>query len=325
MSVGHLLGKEGVSLVDSHAQEVVAFQNTLDFVDAQINQHTSNLGGFVTLKMMHEVVNCGSDLLLVVWVLVGNSLDDLEGLLEVGLLNGGGLLLLISLLHHWLLRSSDLLHRLSHVLTHWHVWLHVLSHWHVLLRSALRAIVLALVVAWLLTTVEVARALLSLVLTVTTLGALSLRAGSTSLMGLKMLGELMHNAGKAGKEVLLVNGVRPQLLLSVFLPPLTKPNFILGLFVLELSDLLNLVMVDDERTGLTCDLSVVELFLGSRGSIWFSEADETEEVFIFTCFLISFREESDALNFTKWREKFTNGLFSRFIRNVLDIQVASLL
>ena len=126
--------------------------------------------------------------MLVVWVLVGNSLDDLEGLLEVGLLNAGWLL--VSWLHHWgtthLLRSSDLLHRLSHVLTHWHVWLHVLSHWHVLLRSALRAIVLALVVVWLLTTVEVARALLSLVLAVTTLGALSLCAGSTSLLGKQM-------------------------------------------------------------------------------------------------------------------------------------------
>ena len=192
LSVGHLLGKEGVSLVDSHAQEVVALQNTLDFVDAQINQHTSNLGGFVTLKMMHKVVNCGSDLLLVVWVLVGNSLDDLEGLLEVGLLNAGWLL--VSWLHHWgthLLRSSDLLHRLSHVLTHRHVWLHVLSHWHVLLRSALRAIVLALVVVWFLTTIEVARALLSLVLTITTLRALSLCAGCTSLLGQQMLWKLL--------------------------------------------------------------------------------------------------------------------------------------
>ena len=323
MSVGHLLGKEGVSLVDSHAQEVVALQNTLDFVDAQINQHTSNLGGFVTLKMLHEVVNCGSNLLLVVWVLVGNSLDDLIGLQEVGLLNAGWLLL-VSWLHHWgTHRSSDLLHRLSHVLTHWHVWLHVLSHWHVILRSALRAIVLTWVVVWLLTTVEVARALLRLVLTVTTLGALSLCAGCTSLLVL-IWRECCHNAGKLAKEFLLVDGLTPRIL-SVFFSPLTKPNFVSGLFVLELSDLLNFVMVDDERAGLTCDWSVVELFLGSRGSIWLSKADETEEVFIFTCSLIIFREESDALNFTKWREKFTNGLFSRFFRNVLDIQVASLL
>ena len=92
---------------------------------------------------------------------------------------------------------------------------------------------------------------------------------------------------------------------------------------MDISYLLYLVMADAERAGLTCNLSVVELFLGSRGSIWLSEADETENVLIFTFFLITFREESDALNFTKWREEFTNGLFSRVLRNVLDVQVAS--
>ena len=142
-------------------------------------------------------------------------------------------------------------------------------------------------------------------------------------MGLKLFWELLHNAGKASKKILLVDGARP-LFLSVFLSPLTETNFVRGFFVLELSDLLNLVMVDDERAVLTCDLSVVELFLGSRGSIWLSEADETEEI-LFTCSLRIFREESDALNFTKWREDFTNGLFSRVIRNVLDVQVVSLL
>ena len=136
--------------------------------------------------------------------------------------------------------------------------------------------------------------------------------------------KLLQNAGKAGKEVLLVDSLRP-LLLSVFLSELTESKFVSRLFVLELSNLLNLVMVDAERSGLICDWSVVELFLGSRGSIWLSEAVESEEVLLFTIFTIIFREESDALNFTKWREEFTNGLFSRVLRNVLDVQVASLL
>ena len=122
----------------------------------------------------------------------------------------------------------------------------------------------------------------------------------------------------------MVDGLRPRLL-SVFLSPLPEPNFVEGLFILELSDLLNLVIGDAERAGLTCDWSVVKLFLGSRGSIWLSEADETVKVLIFTFCLINSRKKSDALNFTKWREKFANGLFSRVIRNVLDEQVASLL
>ena len=251
--------------------------------------------------------------------------------------------------------------RLSHVLTHWHIWLHLLAHWHVLLGSVLSAIVLALVVVWLLTTVKVSRALLNLVLTETTLGALVLWAGSTYLLGQKLLWEMLrHNAGKLAKDFLLLNGISPRILsvfiyllrqkmlwgllhnagklakefllfdgvsplfLGVFLSPLTEPNFFRGIFILDISYLLYLVMADAERAGLTCNLSVVELFLGSRGSIWLSEADETEEI-LFTCSLRIFREESDALNFTKWREDFTNGLFSRVIRNVLDVQVVSLL
>ena len=50
LSVGHLLGEEGVGLVDSHVQEVVALQNTLDFIDAQINPIAVILEAFPPLR-----------------------------------------------------------------------------------------------------------------------------------------------------------------------------------------------------------------------------------------------------------------------------------
>ena len=33
--------------------------------------------------MLYGFVDCSSDLLLIVWVLIGNSIDDLKGLIEV--------------------------------------------------------------------------------------------------------------------------------------------------------------------------------------------------------------------------------------------------
>jgi len=275
--------------------------------------------------MLHKVVNCGSDLLLVIWVLGGDSLEDWEGLREISLLDAGWLIrLLHRLLHYWgthLLWNSHLLNWLSDVLTH----LPVLAHWIVLLWSSLRATcAVSVLVIILLLTLEVGVALLALNLIVTLHGQ-RLWSGSTSLLAPKMGWELLQNAGKAGKEVLLVDSLRP-LLLSVLLSELTETNFVRGLFVLELSNLFNLVMVDHKWAGLACDLCVVELFLSSRGSIWFSEADEAEEILLFTFLsIILFREESYAFNFTKCREKITNAVFSRVLRNILDVQVASLL
>ena len=161
-----LLGEEGVSLVNSHAEEIVALQNHLDFVDAEIDKHTSNLWSLVTLQMLDKVVDCGTHLLLVVWVLGSHSLDDRDCLLKEGLLDTGWLSLGETWLStsHWL--SSHLTHWLSGHLTHWlssHLthWFALLSHWHVLgsALGAASAISGCLVVAWLL--VEVSLSLLS--------------------------------------------------------------------------------------------------------------------------------------------------------------------
>ena len=146
---------------------------------------------------------------------------DWEGLLQVYLLNTR--ILFVIWLQYWsnhLLRSCHLLQRLSHVLTHWHIWFHLLAHWHVLLGSDLSAIVFALVVVWLLTTVEVFRALLSLALTETTLGALVLWAGSTYLLVHEMGWDLLKNVGNFGKEIFLVDYVPRSLIVIISLEPL---------------------------------------------------------------------------------------------------------
>lgn len=63
-------------MVYSHAQEVVALKDQLDLLDVEVNQHASNLWSFITLKLIYEVVDCGTNLLLVVWVFCGDTLED---------------------------------------------------------------------------------------------------------------------------------------------------------------------------------------------------------------------------------------------------------
>ena len=109
----HQQGEEGVALIDFLAKDIVALQNFLDFLQAKFNQHRCNLRSLVTLKLLYEVVNCGSDLLFVHWVIFGYALDDLFSLLEVSLSN--------TVIH--LLGGFHLLHGLFHVLTHRHVLL----------------------------------------------------------------------------------------------------------------------------------------------------------------------------------------------------------
>jgi|688.fasta_scaffold175399_1 hypothetical protein len=152
--------------------------------------------------MLHKVVNCGSDLLLVIWILCGDSLEDWEGLREISLLDAGWLLirLLHRLLHYWathLLWTSNLLNWLSNVWTH----LPVLAYLIVLLWSSLKATVVASVlVIKLRLTLIVVLALLALDLIVTTLDGQRLWSGSTSLLLAPKMGwKLLQNAGKAGK------------------------------------------------------------------------------------------------------------------------------
>ena len=88
-------------------------------------------------------------------------------------------------------------------------------------------------------------------------------------------------------------------------------------FELEVSDLLDLVMVDDQ-TFAFIGLSVKGLF-GVGAGIWLLEADESESV-VSESFL-----ESDLLNLSEWLEEVGKLNFSPVSWEVLDVQVASLL
>jgi hypothetical protein len=95
---------------------------------------------------------------------------------------------------------------------------------------------------------------------------------------------------------------------------------------MELSNFLYLVIFNTKRADLPLDLSIVELFHSNRGITWLFKADETKAILLYTFFsVIFFREETNALNFTKWRKYLANNLFGPVLRNVLDVQVASLL
>jgi hypothetical protein len=340
--VSTILAEKGVGLVDSLDEEVVVLEDHLDLVDLQVDEHTGDLGGLVTLEGNNKLVDNGTDLVAVVWVLCGNTWEDWE--------SGGQVLVLDTLLAllasellttHWLAGHNLLLSAHWLLVWHWHV--HLLAHWslhHVAVRHATLA-VLAL---------HATHMLLSLTLhaaTIALLVALALEASTLLLLALwgTHLGELttaglpevswdlFQYAGEAKKELVLVDGLAP-LVLSVLHSKLTEANLVLGLLVLNLTDLLDLVVVDVEGTAL--DLHAGELLLGGGSCIWLLVADEAIEVLwlagllaVLVLDILSFLgsvlgEELDALDITVGLEDLTEGLLSRVLWDVLDVQVASL-
>jgi hypothetical protein len=109
-----------------------------------------------------------------------------------------------------------------------------------------------------------------------------------------------------------INSVTEVLLLEVL-----EISLIMELFVLSLSDFLDFVVVDVEL--LSIEGLLVEFILGLLSFLWVLEADEGIDSLAFL------GEELDVLDFSVLREEFFELLFSGSRREVLDIEIASLL
>jgi hypothetical protein len=64
-------------------QQVIILHVRVDLVDRKVNQHACNLGSLVSGETLHEGVNYGADVLLVVGILLDNSVQDWHGLREI--------------------------------------------------------------------------------------------------------------------------------------------------------------------------------------------------------------------------------------------------
>merc|ERR1711990_669821 len=94
-------------------------------------------------------------------------------------------------------------------------------------------------------------------------------------------------------------------------------SLVFGLFHLQLSDLLDLVVVDDKHLALT--VVILQVLLGLGGIGWLLVADEGEGI---ACSALL---ESDVLNLTVVLEEVGQILLGPLVGEVLYIQVASLL
>ena len=123
LSFTWLLGKELAGLVDTGLEEVVVLHDQLDVGDWQIDEHTSDLGSLWSDELVDELVQDGSDLVLVVGVLGDDGRQDLVAGHDESLVHGQLLLDLLLLLAQLLLLLLHGLH-LSLVRHHVHVLLH---------------------------------------------------------------------------------------------------------------------------------------------------------------------------------------------------------
>jgi hypothetical protein len=127
------------------------------------------------------------------------------------------------------------------------------------------------------------------------------------------LDQLLQNLGQewvTGKVI----QVESTSLLSLIL---LEVGLINGFFLLDLSDLLDLIMVDHE--SLTVIGLTMKGLLGSSSRVWGLEADEGKSITSFTLL------ESDLLDLSKLFEQVLDISLGPLTWEVLDVKVASLL
>ena len=235
--------------------------------------------------------------------------NNLGGLLVVSL--GLGIL---RLGHHGLLHvvgsgefdSGSLGHLLSSVLVH--VATHVVVHGASGVVSTLRSLVVATSVV---VTLEVSTLSVSVSLLLSSSHLLEAIVATLHGESLQELGDLVVEFVSGGD-------VLPVVVLVVELLELLETEFILSLFVLDLSELLELVMADLELSLVEESVvAVLESLLGLIGGL---EADESVSLLS----LVN-GEHLDALDFSVLLEDTGEVLFGELGLEVLDVEVASLL
>lgn len=318
--MGHLclrllhLGEEVSGFVNLLDKLGVVHEVHLGLFEGEIDEHTSDLGGkSLSSELSNEIEDSVTNVLFEMRVI---SLDGRNNLVSLGVESSGGGVLSLGHLDgslstnggHGESRHGHLLLTLSSVSSH--VLLHVVSSLHVVVHAilslsvlAVRSVSLSLEVT---TSVVVSLSTLVVLLSLERVHALSLHGE-----GLEELSDLV---------VELVSGgdVLPVVVLVVELLELLESKFILGLFVLDVSEFLKLVMADLELSLVEESVvAVLESLLGLVGSL---EADESVSLLLFVN-----GEHLDALNFSVFLEDSSEVLFGELGVKVLNVKVASLL
>jgi len=324
------------SLLDLGLKVVVVSHVLLDLGDWKLNEHTSDLWSLVfTDEMVNILVDATTNLLLQVRVVWIQSWDKLHG---------GSLILLgnwhvlahrhLVWWHHWhaLGRWRHLLcwHWLLLLLLHHHLvwWWHVLLlHIHVLMHLLLAHTTLVLVHVGtthvvLVLVVVLSSTVLHLSWSSSVVRVLSSLSHVTTLVhllvGLLVILDDTEKLLEHLSQVRLGSQVVPLestgLLGLVFLPI----SLVTGLLHLELSDLLDLVVVDQEHLALNAVVLQVLLSLGSIG--WLLVANESKGVSGLLSLV-----KSDVLDVSKSLEEVGQVILGVVVWEVLHIQVASLL
>lgn len=275
----------------------------------KVNKHTRDFGGFVTLQLLDEIENCGTDSVFVVRIFRNDGLNQRGATHKVSFLHSGRLLLNLRLAEAWyhiVLLNRHLLHGL-HTALQIHADLGVLAH-----RDTARLLA-SITICAILALVAKIRARLALILDVV---RAAYRLGSRAWPGLALWHLLKELLEHLKEHFGLV--AHSRLLQTVLLTEAHEVNLVLVLFVLELADFLDFVVVDDE--GAALEVTVVEIRDRLGGMVWPLEAHEA--VWVLALLL---GEESDTLDLAVLAEEIPDVFFLAGLWDVFDEKVALLL
>jgi len=315
-----LLVEELAGLLNASVKQRPVLHNELDVLDGQVNEHTSDLGGFGADDLLDVLVEDRANLVLVVGVLGHDGVDDGVACHQVALVDVHLLhlllLLLLLLLHHHLL----LLLRLGHMLLG--SWVRTAcSHLHLSLSATRHLTGMHAVASHLATLVVAAVVGTHLALGVTTLRVATLATGTShSHWALLLLHKVWHRLKEHLEielELFLVGEVGPFGTLGVLLTEELEIVLVLGGFVIQITNLFNLVMIDGH--GLVIDGS--DVFFGGGGLIGLLEADKGIKLLN----VVTGRVHSEALDLTEGREVLAELVLRHIVRETFHVKVASLL
>jgi len=279
----------------------------LDVIHGQVDKHTGDLGSLVANELLDVLEEHGTHLLLVVGVLGHHSGQNLVAAHQIALLDRHVLLLGHLLLLLLLLLLLGLLLHLHHLLLGVHA--HGLLALHLAVHGAVATHLVA--VAAVIGAHGSATGLAALVAVV---ARVLLAAHRARLL----LHEVRHGLEEHLKVVLdflLVGEVGPLGALGVLLAEKLEIVLVLGGLSLDLTDLLDLVVVDSE--SLVID---GQIFFGRGCLVRLLEADESVELFLLTRGV-----HLERLNLSVLLEESAKLILSHGLGEALNVEVASLL
>jgi len=310
------LGEEVSGFVNLLDKLGVVHEVHLGLFEGEIDEHTSDLGGKrLSSELSNEIEDSVTNVLFEMRVI---SLDGGNNLVSLGVESSGGGVLSLGHLDgslstnggHGESRHGHLLLTLSSVSSH--VLLHVVSSLHVVVHATILSLSVVLAVRSVSLSLEVTTSV------VVSLSTLVVLLSLERVHALSLHGEGLEELSDLVVELVSGGDVLPVVVLVVELLELLESKFILGLFVLDVSEFLKLVMADLELSLVEESVvAVLESLLGLVGSL---EADESVSLLLFVN-----GEHLDALNFSVFLEDSSEVLFGELGVKVLNVKVASLL